>query len=103
MILYYYCYAHYSDRYSPSSVVVCWHHCNNHSVLLLHTIGMSYTIGTKRLHKVVMCVLFSFDFDYMKIYSVTVVYEEPYDWAASRLPQTEPVMEQCPAYGVLTK
>ena len=31
------------------------------------------------------------------------VYEEPYDWAVSRPPQTEPVMEQCPAYGVLTK
>ena len=60
-------------------------------------------MGTKRPHKVVMCVLFSFDFDYMKIYSVTAVYEEPYDWAASRLQQTEPVMEQCPAYGVLTK
>ena len=43
-----------------------------------------------------------FDFDY-KIYSITAVYEEPYDWAVSRLPQTEPVMEQCPAYGVLTK
>ena len=37
------------------------------------------------------------------MYSITVVYEEPYDWAVSRLPQTEPVMEQCPAYGVLTK
>ena len=37
-------------------------------------------------------------------YVHTVVYEEPYyDWAVSRLPQTEPVMEQCPAYGVLTK
>ena len=33
----------------------------------------------------------------------TVVYEEPYDWTVSRLPQTEPVMEQCPAYGVFTK
>ena len=33
----------------------------------------------------------------------TVVYEELYDWSVSRLPQTEPVMEQCPAYGVLTK
>ena len=33
----------------------------------------------------------------------TVVYEEPYDWSVSGLPQTEPVMEQCPAYGVLTK
>ena len=51
-----------------------------------------------------MCVVFfSFDFDYTKMYSVTAVYEEPYDWAVSRLPQTEPVMEQCPAYGVLTK
>ena len=30
-------------------------------------------------------------------------YEEPYDWSVSRLPQTESVMEQCPAYGVLTK
>ena len=46
---------------------------------------------------------FFIDFDYTKMYSVTVVYEEPYDWAVSRLPQTEPVMEQCPAYGVLTK
>ena len=35
--------------------------------------------------------------------TVTVVYEEPYDWAVSRPPQTEPVIEQCPAYGVLTK
>ena len=33
----------------------------------------------------------------------TVVYEEPYDWTVSRLPQAELVMEQCPAYGVLTK
>ena len=33
----------------------------------------------------------------------TAVYEEPYDWAVSRQPQTQPVMEQCPAYGVLTK
>ena len=47
--------------------------------------------------------MFSFDFDYTMMYSITVVYEEPYDWAVSRLPQTEPVMEQCPAYGVLTK
>ena len=31
------------------------------------------------------------------------VYEEPYDWAVSRLPQAEPAMEQCPAYGVFTK
>ena len=50
-----------------------------------------------------MCVLFSFDFDYTKMYPVTAVYEEPYDWAVSRLPQTEPVMDQCLAYGVLTK
>ena len=53
-------------------------------------------------HHVSCVFFFSFDFDY-KIYSVTVVYEEPYDWAVSRLPQTEQVMEQCPAYGVLTK
>jgi hypothetical protein len=30
------------------------------------------------------------------------VYEEPYDWAVSKLPQTEPMVEHCPAYGVLT-
>ena len=35
--------------------------------------------------------------------NIAAVYEEPYDWAVSRLPQTEPAMEQCPAYGVLTK
>ena len=35
------------------------------------------------------------------IITVTAVYEEPYyDWTVSR---TEPAMEQCPAYGVLTK
>lgn len=33
----------------------------------------------------------------------TADYEEPYDWAVWRLPQTEPAMERCPAYGVLTK
>ena len=36
-------------------------------------------------------------------FHTAAVYEEPYDWAVSRLPQTEPAMEQCPAYGVLTK
>ena len=40
---------------------------------------------------------------FWQILSTAVVYEEPYDWAVSRLPQTEPTMEQCPAYGVLTK
>ena len=38
------------------------------------------------------------------ILSTDAVYKEPYDWAAvSRLPQTEHVMEECPANGVLTK
>ena len=35
--------------------------------------------------------------------TATASYEEPYDWAVSRLQQTEPEMEQCPAYGMLTK
>ena len=38
----------------------------------------------------------------LRLYTAAV-YEEPYDWAVSRLPQTEPVMEQCSAYGVFTK
>ena len=35
----------------------------------------------------------------------TVVYEEPYALAVSKTPQqqTEPEMEQCPAYGMLSK
>ena len=36
---------------------------------------------------------------------VNFFYEEPYTWAVSQIPpqQTQPEMEQCPAYGVLTK
>ena len=39
----------------------------------------------------------------LPILSTAAGYEEPYDWAVSRLPQTEHAMEECPAYGVLTK
>ena len=90
----------YSHKYSPSNVIVCWHHCYSNSFgvcdCTLHTISISYT-GIKK------------QFSCLCVYSLhvvllrTVVYEEPYDWAVSRLPQTEPVIEQCPAYGVLTK
>ena len=50
----------------------------------------------------VSCVFWHFNLT-LYYYVHTVVYEEPHDWAVSRLPQTEPEMEQCPAYGVLTK
>ena len=46
--------------------------------------------------------MFGISILYIIIYTAAS-YEEPYDWAVSRLPQTEPEMEQCPAYGVLTK
>ena len=39
----------------------------------------------------------------LPILSAAAVHEEPYDWAVSRLPQTEHEMEECPANGVLTK
>ena len=46
-----------------------------------------------------MCIIFVSP----PILSTAAVHEEPYDWAVSRLPQTEHVMEECPAYGVLNK
>ena len=52
------------------------------------------------LHNQYMCFLFIYNDN------TGAIYEEPYDWTVSRLPQAEsdiePVMEQCPAYGVLT-
>ena len=40
---------------------------------------------------------------YFLALSTTAVYEEPYDRAVSRLPQTEHAMKESPACGVLTK
>ena len=65
------------------------HHCNQETPQGGHHICVFFC-------NLASCVLYT-------MHSIAVVYEELYDWAVSRLPQTEPAMEQCPAYGVLTK